>query len=196
MITIIDYGTGNLQSVMNAFIRLGAEYELTADPKKIRAAEKVLLPGVGAARPAMDKLRSAGLTDTVKSLTQPVLGICLGMQLMCAWSEEGDTECLGIFDNTVRRFEVPGLKVPHMGWNNIYDLRTPLYKSAGENSYVYFVHSYAVEVNENTIASCDYGGAFSASLNKGNFFGAQFHPEKSGEVGEKILRNFLNLSEL
>lgn len=193
MITIIDYGTGNLQSVMNAFARLGAEYELTADPQRIASAEKVLLPGVGAARPAMDKLRAAGLIDTVKSLTQPVLGICLGMQLMCAWSEEGDTECLGLFDNAVRRFDGPGLKVPHMGWNTIYDLRTPLYKGIGENSSVYFVHSFAVEVNENTIATTNYGHPFSASLNKGNFFGAQFHPEKSGTVGEQILKNFLTL---
>lgn len=193
MITIIDYGTGNLRSVVNAFARLGAEYELTADPRKIRAAEKVLLPGVGAARPAMEKLTRAGLDEVVKSLTQPVLGICLGMQLMCAWSEEGDTPCLGIFDNAVRRFDAPGLKVPHMGWNSIYDLRSPLYAGVQEDSYVYFVHSYAVEVNENTIAACDYGAAFSASLNRDNFFGAQFHPEKSGEVGERILRNFLEL---
>ena len=193
MITIIDYGTGNLQSVMNAFARLGAEYELTADPERIRSAEKVLFPGVGAARPAMEKLRDAGLVDTLKSLTQPVLGICLGMQLMCLWSEEGDAECLGLFDNAVRRFDVPGLKVPHMGWNGIYDLRTPLYNDVEESSYAYFVHSYAVEVNENTIAACDYGVPFSASLNKGNFFGAQFHPEKSGTVGERILKNFLEL---
>ena len=193
MITIIDYGTGNLQSVVNAFARLGAEYELTADPARISTAEKVLLPGVGAAGPAMDKLRAAGLVETIKSLKQPVLGICLGMQLMCAWSEEGDTECLGLFDNAVRRFDVSGLKVPHMGWNEIYNLRTPLYKGIEENSYVYFVHSYAVEVNDNTIAACNYGAPFSASLNKGNFFGAQFHPEKSGEVGERILKNFLEL---
>ncbi|MCD8185554.1 MAG: imidazole glycerol phosphate synthase subunit HisH [Rikenellaceae bacterium] len=193
MITIIDYDTGNLQSVMNAFARLGAEYQLTADPEKIKNAEKVLLPGVGAARPAMEKLRAAGLIDTVKALTQPVLGICLGMQIMCAWSEEADTECLGIFDNAVRRFDLPGLKVPHMGWNGIYDLRTPLYKRLDENSYVYFVHSYAVETNENTIAACHYGQPFSASVNKGNFFGAQFHPEKSGPIGEQILKNFLEL---
>jgi len=193
MITIIDYDTGNLQSVMNAFARLGAEYQLTADPEKIKNAEKVLLPGVGAARPAMEKLRTAGLIDTVKALTQPVLGICLGMQIMCAWSEEADTECLGLFENAVRRFDLPGLKVPHMGWNGIIDLRTPLYKGLDENSYVYFVHSYAVETNENTIATCNYGQPFSASVNKGNFFGAQFHPEKSGPVGEQILKNFLEL---
>ena len=193
MITIIDYGTGNLQSVINAFARLGAEYELTADPQRIAAAERVLLPGVGAARPAMEKLREAGLTDTIRSLTQPVLGICLGMQLMCARSEEGDAECLGLFDNAVRRFDAPGLKVPHMGWNGIYDLRSPLYRGIDEDSYVYFVHSYAVEVNTDTIAVCDYGAPFSASLNRGNFFGAQFHPEKSGAAGERILKNFLEL---
>ena len=193
MITIIDYGTGNLQSVINAFARLGVEYELTADPMRISAAEKVVLPGVGAARPAMEKLRSAGLIEPVKSLTQPVLGVCLGMQLMCARSEEGDTECLGLFDNAVRRFDAPGLKVPHMGWNGIYDLHSPLYAGLEEGSCVYFVHSYAVEVNPDTIATCCYGGVFSASLNRGNFFGAQFHPEKSGAVGERILMNFLAL---
>lgn len=193
MITIIDYDTGNLQSVINALHRLGAEYELTAHREKIAAAEKVLLPGVGAARTAMEKLRARGLIETIRGLRQPVLGICLGMQLMCSRSEEGDTECLGLFKNEVKRFDSPGLKVPHMGWNGIYHLSSPLYAGLEENSYVYFVHSYAVEVNENTIATTDYGVPFSASLKQANFYGAQFHPEKSGPVGERILRNFLAL---
>ncbi|MDR0954979.1 MAG: imidazole glycerol phosphate synthase subunit HisH [Rikenellaceae bacterium] len=193
MITIIDYGTGNLQSVINAFSRLGVPYELTADRERILRAEKVLLPGVGAARPAMEKLQAAGLDEVIRSLTQPVLGICLGMQLMCAHSEEGDTPCLGIFENEVKRFDAPGLKVPHMGWNAIYDLRSPLYAGIEEQSFVYFVHSYAVEVGEHTIATTDYGAPFSASLRRGNFYGAQFHPEKSGPTGERILENFLAL---
>lgn len=193
MITIIDYDTGNLQSVINSFKRLGVEYELTADPEKIRSADRVLLPGVGAARSAMEKLKQRGLPDVIRSLTQPVLGICLGMQLMCGYSEEGDAECLGIFDNAVRKFNMPGLKVPHVGWNTIYNLRSPLYAGMEENSYVYFVHSYAVEVNEDTIATTDYGTPFSASLNKKNFFGAQFHPEKSGAAGDRVLENFLKL---
>jgi len=193
MITIIDYGTGNLQSVVNAFGRLGAAYELTDDPARIRNASRVLLPGVGAAGPAMEKLRAAGLVETIRSLTQPVLGICLGMQLLCSHSEEGNVDCLGLFDNRVRRFDVPGWKVPHMGWNTLHDLRTPLYRDVEEESYVYFVHSYAVEMNDHTIATTDYGIPFSASLNRNNFFGAQFHPEKSGTIGEQILKNFLTL---
>lgn len=193
MITIIDYGAGNLHSVTGALARLGAEYELTNDPRRISNAEKVLLPGVGAAGPAMERLRLSGLADPVRSLTRPVLGICLGMQLMCAYSEESDTDCLGIFDNTVRRFVVPELKVPHMGWNTLRKLRSPLYSGLREESHVYFVHSYAAGLNEHTIAVTDYGIPFSASLNKDNFYGMQFHPEKSGTAGESILKNFLEL---
>ena len=194
MITIIDYDTGNLRSVMNAFDRLGAGYRLSSSPAEIASAEKVLLPGVGEARTAMEKLRERGLAEVVRSLTQPVLGICLGMQLLCARSEERDTECLGIFDNTVRRLTVPaGMKVPHMGWNTVHALKSPLYAGVEEESYVYFVHSYAAEVNGDTIAVADYGVPFSASLGRGNFFGAQFHPEKSGAAGERILKNFLGL---
>ena len=194
MVTIIDYGTGNLRSVTNALERLGAEYTLTADPDAIRRAERVLLPGVGEAATAMAQLRDKGLSDTLKNLTCPVLGICLGMQLLCAHSEEGDTACLGIFPNRVRRFpEQAGLKVPHVGWNSIHNLKSPLYKDIKEGEYVYYVHSYAAEVNECTAAVTDYGEPFSGSLYKDNFFGCQFHPEKSGAAGSRILANVLSI---
>lgn len=194
MVTIIDYGTGNLRSVTNALERLGAEYTLTADPDAIRRAKRVLLPGVGEAATAMAQLRDKGLADTLKNLTCPVLGICLGMQLLCAHSEEGDTECLGIFPNLVRRFPADaGIKVPHVGWNSIRALRSPLYSDMKEGEYVYYVHSYAAEVNECTAAVTDYGEPFSGSLYKDNFFGCQFHPEKSGAAGSRILANFLSI---
>lgn len=206
MITIVDYDTGNLRSVINALRRLGAGYSLSSDPKEIAAAEKIVLPGVGEAATAMEKLRERGLVQTLRQLTQPVLGICLGMQLMCRRSEEGDTECLGIFDNTVRRFAPPldmyvpetgviksTIKVPHMGWNDIMGLKSALYKSVPENSFVYYVHSYAADINEDTIATTFYVDNFSSSIRRNNFYGAQFHPEKSGAVGEKILKNFLEL---
>lgn len=194
MVTIIDYGTGNLRSVTNAFERLGTHYVLTAEPALIRNAERVLLPGVGEAATAMGQLRDKGLTDVLRNLTCPVLGICLGMQLLCTHSEEGDTECLGIFPNRVRRFpNGTGLKVPHVGWNSVHDLKSPLYNSIDEGEYVYYVHSYAAEVNDCTAAATDYGGWFSGSLHKDNFYGCQFHPEKSGAVGGRILANFLTL---
>lgn len=194
MVTIIDYGTGNLRSVTNALERLDAEYTLTADPDTIRRAERVLLPGVGEAATAMAQLRGKGLADTLKNLTCPVLGICLGMQLLCAHSEEGDTVCLGIFPNRVRKFPADaGVKVPHVGWNSIRNLRSPLYRDMEEGEYVYYVHSYAAEVNECTAAVTDYGEPFSGSLYKDNFFGCQFHPEKSGAAGSRILANFLSL---
>lgn len=194
MVTIIDYGTGNLRSITNAFDRLGTDYILTADHATIRKAERILLPGVGEAATAMQQLRDKGLIPILKELDRPVLGICLGMQLLCAHSEEGNTECLGIFPNHVQRFPAhPGLKVPHVGWNSIHDLRSPLYRDIKEGEYVYYVHSYAAEVNECTAAVTDYGAPFSGSLNKANFYGCQFHPEKSGPAGEKILANFLTL---
>lgn len=194
MVTIIDYGTGNLRSATNALERLGADYVLTADPLLIQNAERVLLPGVGEAATAMAQLRNKGLTDVLRNLACPVLGICLGMQLLCTHSEEGDTECLGIFPNRVRRFpKNMGLKVPHVGWNAIYNLRSPLYKGIKEGEYVYYVHSYAAEMNECTVAATDYGGPFSGSLHKNNFYGCQFHPEKSGAAGGRILANFLSL---
>ncbi|WP_294594523.1 imidazole glycerol phosphate synthase subunit HisH [uncultured Rikenella sp.] len=194
MVTIIDYGTGNLRSVINAFERLGTDYLLTSDPVAIQKAERVLLPGVGEAATAMAQLRDKGLTDLLRHLKCPVLGICLGMQLLCAYSEEGETECLGVFPNRVRWFPADaGVKVPHVGWNSIHDLKSPLYKDIKEGEYVYYVHSYAAEINECTAAATDYGGWFSGSLYKDNFYGCQFHPEKSGAVGGRILANFLTL---
>lgn len=193
MITIIDYDTGNLRSVANALGRLGAEYRITADPAAIRAAERVLLPGVGEASSAMAKLRERGLPDVIRSLKCPVLGICIGVQLLCRRSEEGNTECLGIFDNEVRRLRTEGLKVPHMGWDSIEDLRGPLFDGLDEGAYVYYVHSYAPQTNADTIARTTYGETFSAAIRRDNFFGTQFHPEKSASVGERILQNFLRL---
>ena len=196
MIAIIDYDTGNLRSVCNALDRIGADYCLTDDPTVISRADRVLLPGVGEASSAMAKLQERGLCEVIKSLTVPVLGICIGMQLMCKHSEEGDVDCLGIFDTCVRKFKPDpeaGVKVPHMGWNAISDLRTGLFSGLSEGEFVYFVHSFAAAVCEETIAVSDNGRKFSAALQKGNFYGAQFHPEKSGDVGETILRNFINL---
>lgn len=196
MIAIIDYDTGNLRSVCNALDRIGAEYVLTDDPQVIAKADRVLLPGVGEASSAMQKLQERGLCDVIKSLKVPVLGICIGMQLMCRHSEEGNVDCLGIFDSCVRKFEADlsaGVKVPHMGWNTITDLQTGLFDGLSDGDFVYFVHSFAADVCADTIAVSDNGRRFSAAMNKDNFYGAQFHPEKSGEVGEKILRNFMKL---
>ena len=194
MIAIIDYDTGNLRSVENALGRLGAEYILTADHDAIRRAEKVLLPGVGEASTAMEKLRARGLDGLIPALTQPVLGICIGLQLMCAQSEEHNTACMGIFETEVRRFTAADeLKVPHMGWNRIENLRSPLFDGLQDGCYVYYVHSYRPDLCPDAIAVTDYGGEFSAALGRGNFYGTQFHPEKSGAVGERILKNFLTL---
>ena len=196
MIAIIDYDTGNLRSVCNALDRIGAEYVLTDDPAVIAQADRVLLPGVGEASSAMQKLQERGLCEVIKALKVPVLGICIGMQLMCRHSEEGNVDCLGIFDAQVQKFEADpsqGVKVPHMGWNSITDLRTGLFEGLSEGEFVYFVHSFAADVCEDTIAVSENGRRFSAALRKGNFYGAQFHPEKSGGVGERILKNFMNL---
>ena len=196
MIAIIDYDTGNLRSVCNALDRIGAEYVLTDDPAVIVRADRVLLPGVGEASSAMAKLQERGLCDVIRSLTVPVLGICIGMQLMCRHSEEGDVDCLGIFDARVRKFDADpssGVKVPHMGWNALSELKTNLFAGLSDGDFVYFVHSFAADVCEDTIAVSDNGRRFSAAMRKGNFYGAQFHPEKSGDVGETILRNFMNI---
>ena len=194
MIAIIDYKMGNLRSVENALKRLGAEFCVTADPAIIRAADKVLLPGVGNAAEAMHNLREAGLVEVIRSLRRPVLGICVGMQVMCRHSEEGDVECLNIFDARVKRFKpAPDLKVPHMGWNQIGNLETKLFKGLEGGSYVYFVHSYYPELCPDTIATARHGVMFSAALKYENFYGTQFHPEKSGDVGERIIENFLKL---
>ena len=195
MIAIIDYDAGNIRSVGNALQRLGAEYELTADPARILAADKVILPGVGNAAEAMASLEARGLCGLVKTLRRPVLGICVGMQLMCRDSEEGPTQCLGIFDAHVRRFnEAPDAKVPHMGWNAIGNLDSKLFKGLDGGSFVYFVHSYFPGLCPDTIATCRHGEQlFSAALKYENFYGTQFHPEKSGSVGAAILQNFLAL---
>ena len=195
MIAIIDYDAGNIRSVGNALQRLGAEYELTADPARILAADKVILPGVGNAAEAMASLQERGLCELVKTLRRPVLGICVGMQLMCRDSEEGPTQCLGIFDAHVRRFaEAPDAKVPHMGWNELGNLDSKLFKGLSGGSFVYFVHSYYPGLCPDTIATCRHGEQlFSAALKYENFYGTQFHPEKSGSVGAAILQNFLAL---
>ena len=196
MIAIIDYDTGNLRSVCNALDRIGAEYVLTDEPQIIRKADRVLLPGVGEAASAMARLRERGLCEVIKGLKVPVLGICIGMQLMCMHSEEGNVDCLGIFDASVRKLEADsatGVKVPHMGWNALTGLRTGLFDGLADGAFVYFVHSFAADVCADTIAVSDNGRLFSAAMNKDNFYGVQFHPEKSGGTGEKILRNFMSL---
>lgn len=193
MIAVIDYDTGNLRSVANALGRLGAEYRITASPDEIRAADRVLLPGVGEASTAMARLRERGLVEVIRTLTQPVLGICIGVQLMCQSSEEGDAQCMGIFESRVTKFDLPGLKVPHIGWNSLQEVKGPLFAGIKEGEYIYYVHSYAPTLSAQTIATTTYGGVFSAALQCDNFFGTQFHPEKSGSVGERILHNFMLL---
>jgi len=191
-IAIIDYGAGNVQSVQFALNRLGFEGILSANPEFILSADKVIFPGVGAANSAMKKLRESGLDQIIPSLKQPVLGICLGMQLLCNSSEEGNTEGLGIFDVAVKKFSADQ-KIPQMGWNTIYNLQSPLFDGISEKEYVYLVHSFYAEKIENTIATTNYGLEYASALQKDNFFGVQFHPEKSGKTGEKILGNFLKI---
>lgn len=193
---IIDYATGNLKSVCNALDRIGAGWTLSSDPQVISKARRVLLPGVGDASCAMKELRTRGLDEVVRGLSVPVLGICVGMQLMCLSSEEGNVGCLGIFNTRVRRLNADpaaAVKVPHVGWNVLSSLKSPLFEGIECGTFAYFVHSYAASLCEDTIAVSQHGISFSAALAKENFFGVQFHPEKSGEAGERILRNFLNL---
>jgi glutamine amidotransferase len=192
---IIDSGGANLASLQFAFERLGEAAHVTADPERIRSAARVILPGVGSAGDAMARLRSKGLTDLLPALTQPVLGICLGMQLLFERSEEADTECLGIVPEKVRRLQPSsGRPVPHMGWNQLSPLRDdPLLEGICSQDYVYFVHSFAVPVSEVTLASADYGDPLSAIVRRNNFWGTQFHPERSAAVGARVLANFLKL---
>jgi glutamine amidotransferase len=220
-LTIIKYNAGNIQSVLYALERIGVNAVVTDDHERIKSADKVIFPGVGEASSAMRYLKGRGLDKLIVNLTQPVLGICLGMQLMCEYSEENDTDCLGIFYEKVKLFkpveeneeETQGdqldeifvvaparreetkhkLKVPQIGWNNIYNLKTHLFKNVAENSYCYFVHSYYASIGEHTIATTNYVQSYSSALHKNNFYGVQFHPEKSADVGEQILRSFLEL---
>ena len=196
MIAIIDYDMGNLRSLENALGRLGADFCVTADPDRIRSAGRVILPGVGHAGIAMDNLNGRGLPDVIRALRQPVLGICVGMQVLCRDSEEAPGKpCLGVFDAHVRKFSpAPCFKVPHMGWNGLGNLEGKLFRDIDSGPYAYFVHSYYAGLCPDTVATCRYGDVlFSAALRYENFYGTQFHPEKSGSVGERILQNFLAL---
>jgi len=192
MIAIIKYNAGNLSSVQNALTRLGFESIITDNPNEIRNADKVILPGVGQASAAMRHLKEKGLDKVILSLKQPMLGICVGMQLMCKYSEEGTIDCLGIFNTQVKRF-LPTKIVPHMGWNNFSSTKEELFRTVNKESNVYYIHSYYAVINEETIATCDYIQPFSAAMKKNNFYATQFHPEKSADVGEQILKNFLKL---
>ena len=196
-IVIIKYNAGNIQSVLYALERIGYTAIVTDNANEIRNADKVIFPGVGEASTAMNYLRDRNLDKLICSLTQPVLGICLGMQLMCRYSEENDTGCLGIFDESVKKFapQPPkgDLKVPQIGWNSIYNLKTNLFKNVADNSYCYFVHGYYAAKGEHTIATTDYVQPYSSALHKNNFYGVQFHPEKSAAAGEQILKNFIEL---
>ncbi|MFV5690004.1 imidazole glycerol phosphate synthase subunit HisH [Flavobacterium sp. ZT3R25] len=191
-IVIINYGAGNIQSIMFAIERLGFKAVLSNNPDEIKAADKVIFPGVGEASSAMKMLLESGLETLIPTLKQPVLGICLGMQLMCNKSEEGNTKGLGIFDVDVIKF-TPKVKVPQMGWNQIYNLKSPLFSGIDENEYMYLVHSFYVPNCPEAIATTDYEEEYASALQKDNFYGTQFHPEKSGDIGEQILANFLKL---
>jgi len=191
-IAVIKYNAGNIMSVQYALARLGYESKVTDDFDYIAAADKVIFPGVGEAGTTMSYLRKMGFDRLISGLRQPVLGICLGQQLMCSFSEEGDTTCLGIFNVEVKRFIPPG-KIPHMGWNSLHRIRGKLFPGISEEAYVYFVHSYYVPVCDTTSAICNYLDHFSAALEKDNFFATQFHPEKSGDIGHQILKNFIAL---
>jgi len=194
-VAIVKYNAGNIRSVDYAMKRLGVNAVITADKETLLAADKVIFPGVGEAETTMNHLRDTGMDQLIKALKQPVLGVCLGMQLMCRYSEEGDTDCLNIFDTEVKRF-IPQKhedKVPHMGWNTIGRTSSPLFKGFTEEEFVYFVHSFYVPLNDFTAAETNYIQPFSAALHKDNFYATQFHPEKSGATGERILRNFLDL---
>ena len=209
MIAIVNYDTGNIRSVTNALARVGCtDWVYTDDKHLLTTADKVILPGVGEASTAMAKLAERGLDTLIPTLTQPVLGICVGTQLMCQSSEEGNAECMGIFRTKVRKFQPEKQqdgqlsivncplsieKVPHMGWNQITNLRTPLFNHIDDGAYIYYVHSYYPELCDDTIATSHYINAFSGALGRDNFFGTQFHPEKSGSVGAQILKNFLEL---
>lgn len=190
-LAIIDYNAGNIKSVEFALNRLGIQPIITNEPQELLSADKVIFPGVGEASSAMTFLNRLKLDLIIKNLKQPVLGICLGMQLMCSYSEEGSTNCLSIFPQTVKKFNSNEFKVPQIGWNEIVNLSSPLFNGLNAECYVYYVHGYYAELGSNTIAETNYILNYSAALNKGNFYGVQFHPEKSGQVGEIIMKNFI-----
>lgn len=191
-LVIIDYGAGNIQSLRFALDRLGVESLLSSNAEEIKKADKVIFPGVGEASTAMKKLRSTSLDQLIPQLNQPVLGICLGMQLMCSYTEEGNTTGLGIFECEVKRFQ-KNMKVPQMGWNTLTRTQGPLFNQIKTNEYMYLVHSYYVPLIHETVAETNYGGAYSTALQKDNFFGVQFHPEKSSKAGSQLLSNFITL---
>jgi len=189
-VTIVRYNAGNIKSVTNSLDRIGASYVVSGDCEELRLAERIIFPGVGEAGSAMEYLRSTGLDRVLRETRVPVLGICLGLQLLCSESEEGNTQCLGILDGRVKRFITPR-KVPHTGWSGVKNLNHPVFAGIPDGSYFYFVHSYRLEECGDTVARCLYGEPFSAAAARGNFIGVQFHPEKSAEVGERLLRNFV-----
>jgi len=191
-VVIIKYNAGNTCSVDIALQRIGINALLSDDETEIRSADKIIFPGVGAAASAMQYLKGRNLDKVIKELNQPLLGICLGMQLLCAFSEEGQTSCLGVFSQTVKQFKGT-MKVPQIGWNNVSALKTSLFNGVTEKEYMYFVHSYYADINEDTIATTDYCSKYSAALRKDNFYAVQFHPEKSASAGQKILENFITL---
>nr|WP_321226105.1 imidazole glycerol phosphate synthase subunit HisH [uncultured Psychroserpens sp.] len=191
-LVIIDYGAGNIKSIQFAFKRLGVDAILSNDPEVILSADRIIFPGVGEASSAMKMLEKSGLDKLIPKLKQPVLGICLGMQLMCNSSEEGNTNGLGIFDVDVKRFS-NAVKVPHMGWNTVNGLKSNLFKNIKEDAFMYLVHSFYAEMCQEAIASTHYELEYASALQKDNFYGVQFHPEKSGEIGEQLLRNFINI---
>ncbi|NLO71916.1 MAG: imidazole glycerol phosphate synthase subunit HisH [Porphyromonadaceae bacterium] len=190
-VVVIKYNAGNIRSVDLALKRLGVNAEITDNQEKIKTADRVIFPGVGEASSAMQYLRARALDKVIKDLKQPVLGICLGMQLMCSYSEENDTTCFGIFDQKVKRFPELGMKIPKIGWDTIYNLKSNLFNGISEEEYMYFVHGYYVEKCDFSIALTYYGLEYSAGIQKNNFSAVQFHPEKSGKMGQKILENFL-----
>ena len=194
-VAIVKYNAGNVYSVVNALRRMGIEPLLTDNAEALRKADRVFFPGQGHAGEAMDYLRARRLDEVIRDLKQPVFGICVGQQLLCKYSEEGNTDCIGIFDAEVKRFQPKNHedKVPCMGWNQLYDIKSPLYNGLNDGDYVYFVHSFFVPICAETIATADYIQPYSASMQKDNFYTCQFHPEKSGKVGERILKNFLEL---
>ena len=193
-VVIVKYNAGNIQSVLYALGRLGIEAEVTDDAEKLRSADKVIFPGVGEASSAMQSLKAAGLDNVIRELKQPVFGICVGMQLLCQHSEENDTDCLGIIKVQVQKFKNlnQSIKVPQVGWNNIYNLKSDLFRNIGEDSFIYNVHSYYAMDSMYTIANCTYGVEYAAAIKKDNFYGVQFHTEKSAEAGSRILGNFIS----